>query len=790
MRTLRFRWASFVGTFLALTLGVALVTTMGLVLAATFDAPTRSPQRYAEAPVVVLPVDEVSVSTPLGTQVARLSDTRGVPRELVAELKTAGRVAVDRTFPLAGGQVGHPWSAAAFTPYRLASGRAPATDREVVVAPDGPHPGDRVVVGVTSYVVTGVTEPIGFEKAVFFTDAEAARRSPRIDAVVVYGRAEAVSRIVGDRAKVVSGQERRSLDPDAARDSNALISANSLVGTAGGIAAFVSAFLVASTFAFTVSQRRREFALLRTAGASAGQIRRLVLAEATVVGVVAAGAGMAVGWHSGPLLAARLVDLGLAPSWFTVGASHWPLYVAFATGLLMAVLGAWAAARRAGAVHPAEALREAAADRRGMSLPRWLLGLSILGIALAMLVAPLMSDPGAALKRKQYIPLVMLLLVAAAVLGPVVVPLVARLVTWPLSRLRGATGLLARQTALATTRHTVTAAAPILITVGLAACLLGCTATVDQARAQELRDQLHSDLVVAPRDSPGMEPSTVERVRAVPGIEVAAVYQTEMHDIEDDGALVKRGVTAVDPVAMTGMLDLPVVAGALADLRDDSIVVDEEWHRHPGDLVSVWLADGSTARFRVAAVISTGANGNGAYVTTAHAGGTLAERMLVRYRSGKADVAAALRPLAVTVTSAADWVDGATAKGNSASRAGLWVLLGIALVYSGLSVASTLAMANRGRRDEFRMLRLAGATSGQILKIVAADSLTIVLLGMVLAAAATACTLAGIAGALARLGAPVTLTIPWAPVGATTAACALVAVVASVLSAASTLRRP
>ncbi|MEU8612200.1 ABC transporter permease, partial [Actinoplanes sp. NPDC048791] len=84
--------------------------------------------------------------------------------------------------------------------------------------------------------------------------------------------------------RVLTGDERRRADPDPDRDAEALMTVNALLGTAGGITTFVSVFVVASTFAFAVAQRRRELGLLRTAGATPGQVRRMVLAEAAVVG--------------------------------------------------------------------------------------------------------------------------------------------------------------------------------------------------------------------------------------------------------------------------------------------------------------------------------------------------------------------------------------------------------------------------------------------------------------------------------------------------------------------------
>src|SRR6185312_13289428 len=103
-----------------------------------------------------------------------------------------------------------------------------------------------------------------------------------------------------------------------------------------------------------------ELALLRAAGATPKQVRRLVLGEAIVVGSIAGVVGCAAGLWAAPAFAHSMADNGFAPPGFTAGFVWWPMLAAFGTGLLVALAGAAVAARRAGRVRPIEALREAA----------------------------------------------------------------------------------------------------------------------------------------------------------------------------------------------------------------------------------------------------------------------------------------------------------------------------------------------------------------------------------------------------------------------------------------------
>ncbi|ADI09023.1 ABC transporter integral membrane protein [Streptomyces bingchenggensis BCW-1] len=808
---LRTRWTTLVGTFVALGLGVALIATMCLALASTLDAPRRGPERFAAAPVVVRGTDTLTVPVRRGPDIekvsAPLAHPRPVPPELVARLGRLGPVTPDRTFPvrsaaLPQGAVGHPWSAAAFTPYRLTAGRAPEKAGEVVVAGSEARLGDRVRIGTASgdqtRVVVGTVPRSAFESAVFFTDDEAARLSPRIDALVVRAPAAEVREAVAGTAgvRVLTGVDRRRADPDPDRDSRALLTVNALLGTAAGVTGFVSVFVVASTFAFAVAQRRREFGLLRMAGATPGQLRRVVLAEAAVVGVLASAAGCALGTWGAPWLARQLVKGAVAPEWFTIDDHFWPLPVAFSTGLLVALAGVWAAARRAGRVEPAEALREAAVDSRTMPLTRRLLGAGLLLAGVATLGWTLADDPGELLKRKTYTTEPMVLITAVGLLAPLLVRPVVRALGHLPARLPGATGILARESASAGVRRTASVAAPVLITVALTGSLLGAAATVSQAKAAELRDQTRADFVVtAGAGSEELSASAVRRVSDVPGALVSTSATTAVFSRDGESALVKSAARAVDPARLAAVGRLPVVSGSVRDLDDRGIVVNEEWERPTvGRRVAVWLGDGRKTTLRIVAVLRTGTGDNGAYVTWRNARGAAVDRIEVRLRPG-ADAAAVAKELRAAVRSEGGqvltrdaWVAAVHPRTSPQTRLGLLVVVGIALIYAGIALAGTLVMATSDRIPELRALRLAGATTFQVLRAVAAEAMLTVAVGALLGVAVAGVQLLGLWGALGRLSVPASLAVPWGEVGAAVAACALLAVVSSVLPAWCALR--
>ncbi|MFF7050879.1 FtsX-like permease family protein [Streptomyces griseorubiginosus] len=798
LRTLRTRWVTFVGSFVALSLGVALLAVMGLALASSLDAPERQPERFAAAPVVLRGQDTLSVPTPIGDRTQKLVHPRAVPEATVVRLRELGTVVADRSFAVRaakgpGDLVGHPWSTAAFAPYAIDAGRAPRAADEVVVTGDWARPGQRVETDGGTVTVVGTLASRGFEDAVFYTDARAAELSPKSTQLVVTADAAAVRAAIGGQdLQVLTGAARRLADADPDRDREALTAMNALFGTAGGVTAFVSVFVVASTFAFAVAQRRREFGLLRTAGATPGQVRRMVFAEALVVGVPASAAGCVLGAYGAPKLAAWVVDGGLAPAWFTIGDFTWPYHMAFWTGLLVALLGVIAASWRAGRTGPTQALREASVDTKAMTWGRRLFGAGLLLTAVVTLGLALFSDPGELLHRKTYVSRPMLLITAVALLAPVLVRPLTRLIAWLPAQLPGAGGMLVRENAAAGIRRTAAVAAPVLVTVALAGSLLGATATLNEAKATETREQTVASFVVTPSRGAGFDTATVKKLEAVEGAEVSATSSSAVYVLEDGVALIKSEARAADAGRLARTVRLPLAAGKVSDLDDDSIIVNEEWQKHTvGQRVDVWLGDGTKKSLRIAAVMTTGTGNNGVWVTPANAPGASVDRVDVSLTDGAdpAAVAAALTKAGGHVFTKDQWVQASYPETNRTTRYGFILVLGIALLYTGISLANTMIMATSDRVRDLAVLRLTGATPWQVLRLVAGEALMVVAVGGVLGLLVAGLNLAGLWSALGLLSVRSPVRLPWAELGATVGACAVLAVACSFAPAALAMRR-
>ncbi|MFE2977585.1 FtsX-like permease family protein [Streptomyces sp. NPDC059258] len=116
------------------------------------------------------------------------------------------------------------------------------------------------------------------------------------------------------------------------------------------------------------------------------------------------------------------------------------------------------------------------------------------------------------------------------------------------------------------------------------------------------------------------------------------------------------------------------------------------------------------------------------------------------------------------------------------------MILGIALIYTGIALASTLMMATSDRVRDLASLRLTDATKGQVLRLVGVEALVVVAVGAVLGAVIAGVNLLGVWSALGLLDVWSDVVVPWGTVAAVIGASALLATVASVLPASFALR--
>ncbi len=550
----------------------------------------------------------------------------------------------------------------------------------------------------------------------------------------------------------------------------------SLLGLMAGFAGFMAVFVVASTFGFTVTARRRELGLLRLIGATPRQVRRQVRVEALVVAVAAALAGAA----AGPLVALGLIALldaqGVTPDRLPLTWTPVPLVISAGCGIAVACLGAWAASRRAARIAPVQALQEAADLGRRVGVVRGTIGALCLVGGLAMLVGIRAGDPVLAMLLAITVP--ELIVVGLVCWGPALLPALVRLLTSPMGT-HPVLGL-ARQNVGNQARRTASLAAPVLAISAIAGSLiltLSFAADWDQGIT---RHQLAAPIVVTDTKSAPAAPigGKVDGRNAV-GLattgEMGEVWTAE--GIDPATATATRGIRAHEG-------DLSRLAGRTMAISR-SAMFDVGFGL--GSRVEVRFPDGTRMRLRVVAVVDDaatlhedlllpldlarahGARATGTWFVLPAAGDDPARVSAELRRTGPGDV-----------LSADQWLGRVDRAQRTQNRLGLIAILGPTGLYAGIAIANTLLMGVLQRRRELSAVRLIGATAQQVRRMIVAEAVMVAGAALLLGTAVTA-TVAILLRAPMTAGLDdVPLTVPWLSLIAIAAACVVVTVGAAV----------
>lgn len=798
LTAVRTRWAAFAGTFAALALGVSVIATMTLVLAAASGGnPHQRPERFAAVPYVIQVDPNLRVRDRYGSvDSVPLPAQPDVPAPVITQLPGA---IPDRSFyaqvqgvSAAQPALGHGWSSAAFAPYVLTSGHAPTSDNEIVVA--GPATvGSRVSVvttgGSRTYTIAGTVRPRTGEQPIFFTDAEAARLSPGVDALVTYDAATAdrAAALPGVHLQILKGADRHGADPGAVQDTTELTGLTTFLGVAALISAFVAVTVTATAFGLSVAQRRRDLALLRTIGATPKQVMRTICAEAALVGAGGSAVGSLLGLAGAPQLASWIVRQGLAPSWFRVyftAGSVLALVVALLAGVAVAVLSVLVAAVRAGTIRPAEALREAAVEPKRIGRYRLLGGLVALFCGVAALGAVALIIPSAATDPKTEAEIVILLIGGTALLSPFLL----RSLTWPFGR--GTAGMLLRANILTGSGRAAAAIVPVLITAGLAVSILGVNDTANAAAsAEEHQQAAGADFVVLPAGTPGLTTALLGRIHSISGVKATAVTDTNMLAYQPQNTSLHLEAPIPIPFPAIGIdqpsaaLNLKVIAGSLAGLDDQTIAVDSSWNKHVGDTMSLWQPDGAPLSLKVIAVAVSTLSGPSLIVDLHNAGAAMLNRVYVKTDSGASQAAllAAVRSQHARIVPVSGWSAAVSNQQARQNQVGLELLLGIAIAYSTIGIASTFLMSASGRRNELALLHKTGAIRRQVVWFIAAESLVLTLIGIALSAVVSGLILGSLYVTRTGEMGSVPIILPWPLIGTILAGCVVIAILTSAL---------
>lgn len=571
--------------------------------------------------------------------------------------------------------------------------------------------------------------------------------------------------------------------------------ATTLLGNAAGVSGAAAILVVSGTFSFAVVQRRREFALLRAIGATPRQVQRLILGESLFVGIAAAIAGCLLSLAVAPVFAGWMASVELAPPNFRPEVAWWPLVIAAAVGVMSALFSSKIASRRASRVRPVEALMDAVMEQRTMTPVRWVAaGIFVLG---AVLMVPVVTGSTSEISAAYIILEILLLLFAVVMLLPAMTALCARAAS---TILRGTIANLSVANIRTNLRRSSSVVAPIFITMGLAAAAFSSIATLAEARNQAAKDRLIAPLVVSADQ--GLDNAALEAIRsASQGAAVEQVTQTSVLRAKDSVRNSDEIPAMYVRPSISAVMRMPLLEGNLAGLSASDIAVSEKtaaangWKL--GESVTLWTTAGAKISAEVGAIVRDSQD-LGSIVLLPEALRQQVEPTLnvsQVYITPDADTSSdglrtILEPLVrrygAEVLVSGELLATQAEKDARIDRVALMTVVGLAILYTALSIANTCIMAVAGRFRDFAVLQLSGATRKQIVRMVVFETSVIVAIAFVAAVLVTVAALA----VTAATGAGAQLTLPYLQVVPVLVACAVVALATSLITTVWAFRVP
>jgi putative ABC transport system permease protein len=554
-----------------------------------------------------------------------------------------------------------------------------------------------------------------------------------------------IRRELGTSVTVRSGSEQASEDSDEVATFTSII--RYFLLSFAGIALFVGAFVIFNTLSITVVQRTREFATLRTVGASRRQVLGSVILEALVIGLLAsviglfAGLGLAVGLNE--LFIALNLDL---PQTETVFATR-TIVVSLLVGTVITLIAGLSPAFRATRVPPIAAVREGA-KLPPSALSRFAPYIAIVTVALAVLALSyaMLAPDVATGDRFALLGIgVLALFIGVALLSSRLVVPLTRLVGWPARRTGGASGRLAVGNAIRDPGRTASTAAALMIGIALVTFVGVLAQGLRVSNSDAIEEQIQADLVVTSQDGYTEFPAAVGDAAAeIGGTDVVSNVRQDVAEVDSSGA----NLTGLDGSSINQVYSFRWTEGSdkvLANLGDDGAVVPDDVADDKdlavGDSFTVLTANNERANFVVRGIY----DGSPFYPLLGTASisqdrfDELYDRPRNRFtlinvpggpgQAQKAGVESGLEGFPDTrVQTRQEWIDKEDEE-ISQFLLLLYVLLALSVIVSLFGMVNTLALSVFERTRELGMLRAVGMTRRQVRRMVRHESVITALIG-------------------------------------------------------------
>jgi putative ABC transport system permease protein len=568
-----------------------------------------------------------------------------------------------------------------------------------------------------------------------------------------------------------------------------------------GIALFVGAFVIFNTLSITVAQRTREFATMRTVGASRRQILWSVIVEALTIGIIAsiiglfAGLGLALGLNE--LFKALELDL---PTANTVFATR-TIVVSLLVGTIITLIAGLFPAIKATRVPPIAAVREGFTLPQGR-LHRFTPYIAVLTIGLSLFLlgySMFRDDLDTASRLLSIAGGVILLFLGIAMISSHLVRPLAAVVGWPAKMIGGTAGKLARGNSVRNPGRTAATAAALMIGIALVTFVAVLANGMKASNREAIEDQVIADYVVTAQD--GFTPFVAaagDSVADAPQAELVANVRSELGKVGDASTY----VTGIEPdtILDTYRFDWKEGDDSVASgLGENGAIVDanfaEDHDIAVGDTIGVLTPSGETLEQEVmglyepppfypllGGVSITKERFDSAYERPRN------QFTFINVAGGPTDATTTSLEKAVAdfpdakVQTRDAWIDQQDEDFNQFLTM-LYVLLALSVIVSIFGMVNTLVLSVYERTRELGMLRAVGMTRRQARRMVRHESVITALIGAALGLPLGVFLAALVTRALQEFD--VRFSIPWGQL----VVFAIIAVIVGILAAIMPARR-
>ncbi|MFJ8941348.1 ABC transporter permease [Streptomyces sp. NPDC102365] len=569
-----------------------------------------------------------------------------------------------------------------------------------------------------------------------------------------------------------------------------------------GIAVLVGVFLIVNTFSMLIAQRTRELGLLRALGADRRQVRRSVLTEAILLGLVGSTLGLAtgIGLAYGLIKLMSVFGMNLKTTEMVIG---WGTPVAaYVVGVGVTFVAAYLPARRAAVVSPMAALADA--EIAGVGRP--LRVRAVVGAIVGALGASALVGCSTATDTSSAASLlglgVVLTLIATVIAGPLLVRPVIRVLGGFFPAVFGSVGRMSQRNALRNPRRTGATAAALMVGLALVGGMSVASASMTKSFDEQIDKTLGADFVVQNANFMPFPQEITGKVMATEGAGLVVRQRFAPLAVRlPDGKRVGTTAAGYDP-------DLDKVArityaegDTAAALADGSIAMDagfaEDHDVRVGSTIPVEFQAGRKTELKVAALTDQDAAEGFGTQGGLFLGFATVEKFVPGGQDSALYVNAASGTSAETLRTALDKTldpypqvqvrDLADYKKLIHDQIAVllylvYALLGLAIVIAVLGVINTLALSVVERTREIGLLRAIGLGRRQLRRMIRLESVVIAVFGAVLGLALGLVWGVCVQQVLALQGMKA-FAIPWATLIAVVVGSAVVGMVAALLPA-------